>query len=73
MLSISPKRALLVLGLGIAVGLKRYYANPKTMATLAPAIALSHGGGMFHLTLSQSQSQSPPDRLVVCLIPQDPD
>ncbi|KAK4095648.1 hypothetical protein Purlil1_444 [Purpureocillium lilacinum] len=66
MLSISPKRALLVLGLGIAVGLKRYYANPKTMATLAPAIALSHGGGMFHLTLSQSQSQShtiisPPD------------
>ncbi|KAL3963436.1 hypothetical protein ACCO45_000440 [Purpureocillium lilacinum] len=74
MLSISPKRALLVLGLGIAVGLKRYYANPKTMATLAPAIALSHGGGMapphpqrprpqgHHLLAQEPRAQDPPAR-----------
>ncbi|KAJ6441531.1 calcium-translocating P-type ATPase, PMCA-type [Purpureocillium lavendulum] len=46
MISVSPRRALLALGLGIAIGVKRYYSNPRTMATtLAPAIALSHGGG----------------------------
>ena len=59
MISVSPRRALLALGLGIAIGVKRYYTNPRTMATtLAPAIALSHGGGMFMLFHSLSAAMT---------------